>query len=145
MMVPLTKIISVTFGNDLYIPGSSQLEVFAKLIGGTSTHTMLIEGQNVSHRPSVLVATAVVHPNTENTHPVVPVRLLNLAPDGVTIYKGTKLNEASMINESDSVLVDEVQEDFHDNVNQKDVPKAKRQLLWQLVEFTAEDLTNEQR
>ena len=77
-----------------------------------------------------LVATAVVQLNTENTRPVVPVTLLNLAPDGVTIYKGTKLNEASMINESDSVLVDEMQEDFHDNVNQKDVPEAKRQLLW---------------
>ena len=115
MMVPPTKIISVTFENDLYIPGSSQLEVVAKLTGGTSTQTMLIEGQNVSHTPSVLVATAVVQLNTENTHPVVPVRLLNLAPDGVTIYKGTKLDEASMINESDLVLVDEVQEDFHDN------------------------------
>ena len=78
---------------------------------------MLIEGQNVSHRPSVLVATSVVQPNTENTHPVVPVRLLNLAPDGVTVYKGTKLGEASVIDESDSVPVSEVQEDFHDNVN----------------------------
>ena len=72
----------------------------------------------------MLVATAIVQLNTENTHPVVPVRLLNLAPDGVTVYKGTKLNEASMINKSDSVLVDEVQEDFHDNVNQEDVPEA---------------------
>ena len=145
MMVPSTKIISVTLENDLYIPGSSQLEVVAKLTGGTSTQTMLMEGQNVSHRPSVLVATAVVHPNTENTHPVVPVRLLNLAPDGVTIYKGTKLGEASMIDESDSVLVSEVQEDFYGNFNQEDVPEAKRQLLWQAVESTADDLTSEQR
>ena len=126
MMLPPTKIISVTFENDLYIPGSSQLEVVAKLTGGTSTQTMLIEGQNVSHRPSVLVATAVVQLNTENTHPVVSVRLLYLAPDGVTIYKGTKLDEASIINESDSVLVDEVQEDFHDNVNQEGVAMCQR-------------------
>ena len=56
-MTPLTKIISVTLDDDLYIPGSSQLEVFAKLTEGTSAHTMLIEGQNVLHRSSVLVAT----------------------------------------------------------------------------------------
>ena len=56
MMVPLTKIINVTFENDLYIPGSSQLEVVAKLTGGTSTQTMLIEGQNISHRPSLCVS-----------------------------------------------------------------------------------------
>ena len=31
------------------------------------------------------------------------------------------------------------------NVNKEDVPEAKRQLLWQVVESTAEDLTNEQR
>ena len=59
---------------------------------------------------------------------MVPVRLLNLAPDGVTVYKGTKLGEASVIKESNSVLVSEVQEDFH-NFNQEDVPEAKRQLL----------------
>ena len=55
MMVPPTKIISVTLENDLCIPGSSQLGVLAKLTGGTSTQTTLIEGQNVSHRPSILV------------------------------------------------------------------------------------------
>ena len=59
---------------------------------------------------------------------MVSVRLLNLAPDGVTVYKGTKLGEASVIKESNSVLVSEVQEDFH-NFNQEDVPEAKRQLL----------------
>ena len=32
-MVPLTEIISVTLENDLYIPGSSQLEVVVKLTG----------------------------------------------------------------------------------------------------------------
>ena len=89
-ITPLTKIISVTLDDDLYIPGSSQLEV----------HTMLIEGQNVLHRPFVLVATSLVQPVTGNAHPMVPIRLLNLAPDGMTVYKGTKLGEASVIDES---------------------------------------------
>ena len=106
---------------------------------------MLIEGQNVSHRPSVLVATSLVQPVTGTVHPMVPIRLLNLAPDGMTVYKETKLVEASVIDESGSVLVSEVQEDSHENVYQEDVPEAKRQLLWQAVESTAEDLTDEQR
>ena len=144
MIAPPTMIISVTLEDDLYIPGSSQLEVVAKLTGGTSIQTMLIEGQNVSHRPSVLVTTAVVQPNTENTNHMVPIRLLNLPLDGGTVYKGTKLGEASVKDESYSVLVSEVQEDLHAIDKQEDVPEAKRKLLWQAVESTAEDLTNEQ-
>ena len=35
-MVPLTEIISVTLENDLYIPGSSQLEVVVKLTGDSN-------------------------------------------------------------------------------------------------------------
>ena len=41
-------------------------------------------------------------------------------------------------------VVSEVQEDSHENVYQEDVPEATRQLLWEAVESTAEDLTNEQ-
>ena len=39
----LTKIISITLEDDLYIPGSSQVEVAAKLTGETSTETMIKE------------------------------------------------------------------------------------------------------
>ena len=35
-MVPLTKIIGVKLANDLYIPGSSQLEVVVKLTGDSN-------------------------------------------------------------------------------------------------------------
>ena len=52
----------------------------------------------------------------ENAHPMVPIRLLNLAPDGLNVYKGTKQGEASGIDESGFVLVPEVQEDLHDKI-----------------------------
>ena len=70
----------------------------------------------------------------------VPVRILNLSPDGVTIYKGTKLAKATSLEEDNVVLISEVSSTgTHCCEN---VSADKRQLLWEAVESTASDPTD---
>ena len=116
--------------------GSSQLEVHGRLTGVATTQTMLVEGRAISQRPLVLVATAVVKPCTGKGAAEVPVRILNLSPDGVTIYKGTRL-----VHHWKRIML----YSFLSPHCCKDVSADKRQLLWQTVESTASDLTDGQR
>ena len=53
---------------------------------------------------SILVATLIVGSERSADSPVVPIRLLNLSPDPITIHKDTKVAVASSEDE-DSVLV----------------------------------------
>jgi len=73
----------------------------------------------------------------------IPIRVLNLSPDGVTIYKGTRIAEASLLPENDVLLISEVHNSSSTDCP-VDVPLNKRQLLWQAVESTAKDLTDGQ-
>ena len=50
----------------------------------------------------------MVKPCTGKEAAEVPVRILNLSPDGVTIYKGTRLAEATSLEEDNAVLISEV-------------------------------------
>ena len=75
--------VNVVLSEDLHIPGSSQLEVHGRLTGIATTQTMLVEGRDISQRPLVLIATAVVKPSMGKGAAEVLVRILNLSPDGV--------------------------------------------------------------
>ena len=87
--------ISVVLSEDLYIPDSSQVEIDAKLIDAVTVGTMLVEGRYITQRSSVMIATGVSKPGISEAGAEVPVRVLNLSSSGVTIYKGTRLAEAS--------------------------------------------------
>jgi len=80
--------------------------------------TALIEGCKISQQPSVMVATAVV----ECTIMRVPIRLLNLAGDDVTLYKGTRVEEATVVDHP--LPISEVRESRMQPPG--DVPEAKQ-------------------
>ena len=60
---------------DLYIPGSSQVEINAKLIDAVTVGTMLVEGRDITQRPSVMIATGVTKPGMSEAGAEVPVRV----------------------------------------------------------------------
>ena len=78
----------------------------------------------------------MVKPCTGKGAAEVPVRILNLSPDGVTIYKGTRL-----VHHWKRITL----YSFLSPHCCKDVSADKRQLLWQTVESTASDLTDGQQ
>ena len=73
---------------------------------------------------------------------MVPVKLMNLSSEGVTIYKGTKVGLTNSLEESE-ILVTEIIES--EPVPQGDISVTKQQLLWQATEISTEDLTLAQR
>ena len=121
------------------IPGNSKLEVMAKMetevLGRTPT--LFLEGRSLSRQPSVLVAAAVVKASGNQQ---IPIRMVNWAPDPITIYQGTRL---ATLEEIDSeMIVSGVEPAEH---TAKEVSEAKRKLLWDTVERAAANLTTPQR
>ena len=104
------------------ILGNSELEVMAKMetevLGRTPT--LFLEGRSLSRQPSVLVAAAVVKASGNQQ---IPIRMVNWAPDPITIYQGVEPAEHTV----------------------KEVSEAKRKLLWDTVERVAANLTTPQR
>ena len=90
----------------------------------------------------MLLAACIVEPKGSIENPTVPVRLMNLSSEGVTIYKGTRVGQASALRESEFVIAG-----IRENgpVPHGDISVAKQQLLWQATETAAEDLTLAQR
>jgi len=66
----------------------------------------------------MLIATAVVKPCMVKVDTKAPIRVLNLSPDGVTIYKGTRIAEASLLKENNTLLISKVH-----NSNSTDRPE----------------------
>ena len=71
-----------------------------------------------------------------------PVKLINLSSEGMTIYKGTKVGLANALEES-KILVAEISES--EPAFQGDISVTKQQLLWQATEMSTENLTLAQR
>ena len=66
-----------------------------------------------------------------------PIRLLNLSPDSVTVHKGTRVASAFAL-DNHSVVVADID---NNPSSQSDVPDYKQQRLWQAVESAVEKLT----
>ena len=101
------------------IPPYSELEVMASVETPTGTgKTWILER---SKRPAAAVASAIVNP-TEGT---IPVRLLNVRAEPVTIHRGEEigtLEEAEAAPTQPSVIA---------GVQPREVSKEKQELLWQ--------------
>ena len=67
-----------------------------------------------------------------------PIWLLNLSPDNVTVHKGTRVALAFAL-ENHSIVVASI--DNNNPPSQGDVSSLKQQRLWQAVESAAEKLT----
>ena len=84
--------LAVSVTQTIRIPASSELEILAHITGAAPKHTYLLE-QNPSKRLPVMVARALVTP----TSPDIPVRLINLASEDVTLFKGTHIATMEML------------------------------------------------
>ena len=134
--------VSVVLPNDVHIPGSSEMEVGAVLRGPIGAGTLIVEQLVLPHKPYILVATSIVDPQGSAASSVVPIQLLNLSPDSITIHKDTKVAIASFVDE-DSVLVTGVGNSRSPAETQ--LSDSKRQLLWQVVESAGDELTQQER
>jgi len=134
--------VSVVLSNSVYIPGSSEMEVSAVLQGPTEPGTLIVERCVLPHKPSILVATSIVDFQRSGDSPVVPIRMLNLSPDSITIHKDTKVAIAHSV-EEDSVLVAGVSKDS--SLFEPHLSDTKRQLLWQAVESAGDELTQQEQ
>ena len=77
----------------------------------------------------------------DTINPLVPIRLLNLSADSITVYKGTRVACAHAL-DSNSIMLAGVEDN---SPTQCDVSNVKRQQLWQAVESTAEKLTESEQ
>ena len=66
--------------------------------------SMMVEQRVVPQEPSILLATSVADIQENTTNPLMPIRLLNLSPDNVTVRKGTRVASAFAL-ENHSIVV----------------------------------------
>ena len=133
--------VSVVLSNDLSIPGCTEMELEAVIQGDVAEGTVMIERKPLPQKSSLLLATSVVSIQEDTINPLVPIRLLNLSADSITVLKGTRVACAHAL-DSNSIMVAGVEDD---SPTQYDVSDDKRQQLWQAVESTAEKLTESEQ
>ena len=97
----------------------------------------MIERIALPQKPSILLATSVVNIQENTKNPLVPIRVLNLSPDRITVGKGTRVLASVHTLDGNSVVVAGI--DSNSPI-QSEVSNAKQQQLWQAVECAAEKL-----
>ena len=103
--LPITKDVRVVLPSDVFIPGSSVLEIGATLQGKIDTQTTTVVEWEKLPESSVRLATCIVETKSDTENPVVSVTLMNLSSEGVTIYKGTRVGLANALEGSESFVV----------------------------------------
>ena len=91
---PPTQVVGVVMSETVRVSAFSEVEIMATTLDASNSETWLMEPlPQEKIRTPVLVARSVVHPESDT----VPVRLLNLSANAVTIYKGKKIAEMETI------------------------------------------------
>ena len=119
------------------VPAQSELEVLTAPGETLGEGTWLIEGKSTS--PHVLIARVVAQ--TSVGRETTPIRLLNLGPEPVKLYKGTTLATATQVSPSD------VCEPLNGSVCAVSEPLSQdlRDALWASVSDSDSPLTHQQR
>ena len=102
-----TCCVRVTVTEKLVIPPQSEMEIMVN-IHSKEAGTWLIEGVQFKERP-VCVARTLVIPRDQ----VVPVRVVNLDPLPITLYKNTNIAMAELITDESISSTEEVAENFN--------------------------------
>ena len=133
------EVVSVVLPNDISIPGCTEIEIGAVIQGKLAGGTMMVKRRVLPQEPTILLATSVIDVQEDTANPLVPIRLLNLSPDSVTVHKGTRVASAFALENHYSIVVAGI----HNNNPplQCGVSSLKKQRLWQAVESAAETLT----
>ena len=120
--------VDVTVEDNFVIGAESEMEIMGN-VSNICNGTWLVE-DHLPKKPQVLIARAVVTPQQG----IIPIRVLNLKPEPLTIYKGTKIAKAKLL-ENGIETVSIVNEDC--NAEQK-----HRSLVEKLMENIPDDLSN---
>ena len=96
--------VSVVLPNDISIPGCTEIEIGAVIRGEVAGGTMMVERRVFPQEPSILLATSVIVIQEDTTNLLVPIWLLSLSPDSVTVHKGTRVASAFAL-EHHSIVV----------------------------------------
>ena len=128
--------VSVILDDTLQIPPRSEVEVMAKIPEVATGGTWLVEGSQKEHN-AVLVARAVVTPERRE----VPVRLLNVREEQITVKGGTTIAQMDAVQEEHvTSTISAIQES-----GGAEIPEEKRQLLWEVVMRSGENLSEPER
>ena len=123
--------VDVTVEENFVIEAESEMEIMGN-VSNICNGTWLVE-DHLPKKPQVLIARAVVTPQQGR----IPVRVLNLKPESLTIYKGTKIAKAELL-ENDIATVSIVNEDCN-------AEQEQHSLVEKLMETLPGDLSNCQK
>jgi len=128
----------VTLEETLSIPPFSEMEVMARVNGEVHEGTWLLEECKSRNLP-VRVARALVNPVATT----VPVRLLNLSSDMTVVFKGTKV---ATVEEYNTVPIGAMNVTTAGEEKKRPmVTESKRQMLKEMAEMSADDLSRDQK
>ena len=73
------------------------MELEAVIQGDMAEGTVMMEQRSLSQKSSLLLTTSVVNIQEDTMNLLVPIQLLNLSPDSVTVCKGTRVNHSVVV------------------------------------------------
>ena len=139
---PPTQAVGVVMSETVRVPAFSEVEIMATARDASNSETWLMEPlPQEKIRTPILVARSVVHPESDT----VPVRLLNLSADAVTIYKGKKIAEMETI---EGANIEETNTETVSAVSSSGCIKATTELeeeLQKLVDGSEEKLSETEK
>lgn len=123
------------FASDTFIvPPFSEMEVNAVTTQGIADGGVWLAETKLGKERGIVSARSLVSPHNSQ----VPIRVVNVSGERVTVYKGTKLAELEKLSESCIMSVEAGEECAP-------VTQEKQRMLWKVAEESVEDLTEEQK
>ena len=131
---PETCSVNVVLEATLQVPPHSEIETTGRVPQAASNQTWIVEN-NRQDRSACMVARAVVRPDGVG----VPIRLLNLRDEMITIPKGTKIAEMERIPDDAIITVASTQESVSETTSDH------RSTMWKMVDKVDDRLTHREK
>ena len=114
------------------IPPCSELEVMARVQEAPDGDVWILEEPEKGHPPATVARALVARSK------FVPVRLLNTRTESVTVYRQQQLGVLESVEFPSETTVASIEN------KDSEVPEAKQQMLWSMIENSCTDLSKEQ-
>jgi len=112
----------------------SEMEVMGKVLQASAHNTWILEG-NTQGRSAVMITRAVVKPAGAE----IPIRVLNLRDNPVTIPKGTAIAEMELLPECSTMTIASTRE------RTSDVTEEQRCVLWEMATQAGDRLSQPEK
>ena len=126
--------VNIVLDAALQVPPCSEMEVMGKVPQASAHKTWILEG-NTQGQSAVMIARAVVKPAGAE----VPICVLNLRDNPVTIPKGTTIAEMELLPECSTMTVASTQE------RTSDVTEEQRRVLWEMATQAGDRLSQPEK